>query len=244
MPLAQTVPDEVTALERWSEALVDIHARIAHRFRRVEVRERVRRYLAGLLARIERKHGWQLAEAMGEPDPHGVQRLLNEAVWDVDGVRDDLRAYVVEHLGDPTSGVLIVDETSFLKKGTRSCGVARQYCGLVGTTANAQVGVFLAYASNLGTAFIDRALYLPRPWTRDRASRGCGCSEGDPLRHQDHAGQAHAGPRLRRRSPGTLGRRGFLLWTFTRAPPVVGAAGAILRANDSKDNGRRGPGNP
>ena len=171
MPLVQTVPHEVTALERWSEALVDIHARIAHRFGRVEVRERVRRYLTGLLARIERKNGWQLAEAMGEPDPHGVQRLLNEAVWDADGVRDDLRAYVVEHLGDPTSGVLIVDETSFLKQGTRSCGVARQYCGTVGTTANAQVGVFLAYASNLGTAFIDRALYLPRPWTRDRARR-------------------------------------------------------------------------
>ena len=158
MALVQTVPDEVTTLEHWSESLVDLHARIAHRFRRVEVRERVRRYLAGLLARVERKNGWQLAEAIGETDPHGVQRLLNEATWEADGVRDDLRAYVVEHLGDPASGVLIVDETSFLKKGRHSCGVARQYCGTVGTTANAQVGVFLAYASDRGTAFIDRAL--------------------------------------------------------------------------------------
>src|SRR3712207_5771243 len=160
MARAQPIPDEVTALERWSAALLDIHARMAHRFRRVEVRARVRRYLASLLARVERKNGWQLAEVMGEAEPHGVQRLLNEATWDADGVRDDLRAYVVEHLGDVASGVLIVDETSFLKKGTHSCGVARQYCGTIGTTANAQVDVFLAYASDKGTAFIDRALYL------------------------------------------------------------------------------------
>ena len=168
MALTHTVPDEVTALEHWSEALVEVHARIAHRFRRVEVRERAKRYLAGLLARVERKNGWQLAEVMGETDPHGTQRLLNEASWDADGVRDDLRAYVLEHLGDPASGVLIVDESSFLKKGTHSCGVGRQYCGTVGMTANAQVGVFLAYTSVRGTAFVDRALYLPRSWTRDR----------------------------------------------------------------------------
>ncbi len=135
------------------------------------MRERARRYLGGLLARVERKNGWQLAEAMGEADPHGAQRLLNEATWDADDVRDDLRAYVIAHLGDAASGVLIVDETGFLKKGTRSCGVARQYCGTAGTTANAQVGVFLAYASDRGTAFLDRALYLPRAWTRDRARR-------------------------------------------------------------------------
>lgn len=175
MALAQTFPDtvtdELTALERWSEALVEVHGRIAHRFRRVEVRERAKRYLAGLLARVERKNGWQLAEVMGEADPHGAQRLLNEASWDADGVRDDLRAYVLEHLGDPASGVLIVDETGFLKKGTHSCGVARQYCGTVGMTANAQVGVFLAYNSVRGTAFVDRTLYLPRSWTRDRERR-------------------------------------------------------------------------
>ncbi len=171
MASEMAVAGEVAALERWSEALVEVHARVAHRFRRVEVRERAGRSLAGLLARVERKNGWPLAEAMGEADPHGVQRFLNEATWDADGVRDDLRAYVIEQLGDGASGVLIVDETGFLKKGTQSCGVARQYCGTAGATANAQVGVFLAYTSDRGTAFIDRARYLPRAWTRDRARR-------------------------------------------------------------------------
>jgi SRSO17 transposase len=156
-----------TTLTRWSEALADLHARIAHRFRRPEVRERVGRYLTGLLGRLERKNGWQLAEAVGEQEPRGVQRLLHGAVWDADAVRDDLRTYVVDHLGDAASGVLILDDTGFVKKGDQSCGVARQYTGTVGDTANAQVGVFLAYASTKGAAFIDRALYLPRSWTDD-----------------------------------------------------------------------------
>ncbi len=123
------------AIGQWSETLDDLVGRIAHRFRRVEVRERARRYLGGLLDRVERKNGWQLAEAIGESGPHGVQRLLNAALWDADGVRDDLREYVVEHLGDE-EGVLIVDETGFLKKGTQSCGVARQYTGTAGDTVN------------------------------------------------------------------------------------------------------------
>jgi SRSO17 transposase len=112
-----------------------------------------------------------LAEAIGEFGAKGVQRLLNAAAWDADGVRDDLRGYVVEHLGDNTSGILIVDETGFLKKGTKSCGVARQYTGTAGDTVNCQVGVFLAYASAHGTAFIDRALYLPREWIGERDRR-------------------------------------------------------------------------
>jgi SRSO17 transposase len=107
-------------------------------------------------------------EATGETDPQGVQRLLNSAKWDADAVRNDLRSYVVEHLGDEESGVLIVDETGFLKKGEKSCGVARQYTGTAGDTVNAQVGVFLAYASKKGAAFVDRALYLPKEWTNDR----------------------------------------------------------------------------
>ena len=166
---------EVAALDRWSVALNELQERIAHRFRRVEVRARVGRYLVGLLQRVERKNGWQLAEAIGEAGPQGVQRLLTAASWDADAVRDDLRAYVVEHLGDATSGVLIVDESGFLKKGARSCGVASQYSGTAGTTATAQVGVFLAYASDRGTAFLDRALYLPRAWVGDcerRAAAG------------------------------------------------------------------------
>ena len=149
----------------WAAGLTALRARIAGRFARPEVRARVRRYLGGLLGRVERKNGWQLAESIGEPGPQGVQRLLNAAAWDAEGVRDDLRAYVVEHLGDAASGVLILDETAFVKKGAKSCGVGTQYVGAVGGTANAQVGVFLAYASAKGTAFIDRALYLPRAWT-------------------------------------------------------------------------------
>jgi SRSO17 transposase len=154
-----------SALDRWCDTLADLHARIAHRFARAEVRERAKRYLAGLLSRVERKHGWQLAEAIGERQPRSVQRLLSAASWDADGVRDDLRAYVIDHLGDQASGVLILDDTGFVKQGDKSCGVARQSTGTVGTTANAQVGVFLAYASTKGAAFLDRALYLPRRWT-------------------------------------------------------------------------------
>lgn len=161
----------LVAISSWLEALDDVHRRIAHRFRRIEVRERLRRYLVGLLDQVERKNGWQLAEAIGEVGPQGVQRLLNAAMWDADGVRDDLRGYIVDHLGDAPSGVLIVDETGFLKQGTKSCGAARQYTGTAGDTVNAQVGVFLAYASAKGVAFIDRALYLPREWTSDPCRR-------------------------------------------------------------------------
>jgi SRSO17 transposase len=152
---------------QWVDAVTELHGRIAHRFARSEVRERARRYLVGLLERVERKNGWQLAEAIGEVGPRGVQRLLSAATWDADAVRDDLRAYVVDHLGDPASGVLIIDDTGFVKKGDKSCGVGRQYTGTVGAVANAQVGVFLAYASQQGAAFVDRALYLPRAWTAD-----------------------------------------------------------------------------
>lgn len=149
------------------DAVAQLHGRIASRFARSEVRERARRYLVGLLERVERKNGWQLAETIGEAGPRGVQRLLSAATWDAEEVRNDLRAYVVDHLGDQASGVLILDDTGFIKKGDKSCGVGRQYTGTVGDTANAQVGVFLAYASKKGAAFVDRALYLPRGWTDD-----------------------------------------------------------------------------
>jgi SRSO17 transposase len=157
-------------IEGWRAGLEALHARIGGRFRRSEVRERAGRYLAGLLERVERKNGWQLAERLGERHPRGVQRLLDAAQWDADAVRDDLRAYVVEHLGDER-GVLVVDETGFLKKGTKSVGVARQYSGTAGRTENCQVGVFLAYAGRGGRAFLDRALYLPRAWADAPARR-------------------------------------------------------------------------
>src|SRR5215217_4146630 len=128
------------AIERWSAHLEEVHARIAHRFLRPEVRARAYRYLSGLLADVRRKNSWQMAEAIGEARPRGVQHLLNDARWDPDAVRDDLREYVVEHLGDEKSGVLIVDETGFLKKGKKSVGVAPQYTGTAGKKENAQVG--------------------------------------------------------------------------------------------------------
>jgi SRSO17 transposase len=167
-----------SAVGWWSEGLEELHQRIAGRFSRSEASERVKRYFVGLLGRIERKNGWQLAEAIGETDPQGVQRLLNSAKWDADAVRDDLREYVVEHLVDEEGGVLIVDETGFLKKGEKSVGVAHQYTGTAGETVNCQVGVFLAYASKKGAAFVDRALYLPEEWAEDSHRRaGAGVPE-------------------------------------------------------------------
>jgi SRSO17 transposase len=167
----ETGGSELAAVERWPKALGELHARVAGRFLRPEVRERAYRYLAGLLGRVERKNSWQMAEAMGELGPQGAQRLLNAARWDAEAVRDDLRRYVACHLGDEESGMLIVDETGFLKKGEKSVGVARQYTGTAGKKENAQVGVFLAYSSEKGTAFIDRALYLPREWAEDTQRR-------------------------------------------------------------------------
>jgi SRSO17 transposase len=140
--------------------------RIGARFPRSETRDRVRAYLIGILGLVQRKNAWQLAEQIGDSDPFGVQYLMGRAEWDPDEVRDDLREYVVETLGDPEA-VLILDETGFLKKGTKSAGAARQYTGTAGRIENAQVGVFLAYASRSGAALLDRALYLPKEWTDD-----------------------------------------------------------------------------
>ena len=113
---AQAWVAEPQAIGGWSKALGELHRRIGHRFCRSEARERVKRYLVGLLGRVERKNGWQMAEAIGERDPQGVQRLLNSAKWDADGVRDDLRDYVVEQRGDPEA-VLVLDETGFVQEG-------------------------------------------------------------------------------------------------------------------------------
>ncbi len=141
---------------------------ISGRFARVEPRRRVGTYLRGLLAGLERKNGWTLAEHAGAVSPDGMQRLLRTADWDVDGVRDDLRGYVLAELGDAATGVFVVDETGFIKKGVRSAGVQRQYTGTTGKIDNCQLGVFLAYASSRGRALIDRELYLPTSWTEDR----------------------------------------------------------------------------
>ena len=159
-----------TALKQikdWTVELETLWEKVAPRFGRVEVRHRAGGFLQGLLSAAERKNGWQLAEQAGDTTPDGMQRLLNHARWDPDEVRDDLRDYVAEHLGDP-GGVLVVDETGFLKKGTKSAGVQRQYSGTAGRIENCQIGVFLAYASRHGQALVDRELYLPERWTTDR----------------------------------------------------------------------------
>ena len=161
------VLDEVAA---WGRGLGALHARIGARFRRAEPRRRVLAYLRGLTSPVERKNGWQLAEQAGEGTPDGRQRLLATADWDADAVRDDLRAYVVEQLGDP-GAVFVIDETGFLKKGTKSVGVQRQYSGTAGRIENCQIGVFLAYASPQGRTFLDRELYLPKEWAADEARR-------------------------------------------------------------------------
>jgi SRSO17 transposase len=154
----------------WTEDLEGLLARIGPRFARLEVRRRAGAYLRGLLGPVERKNGWQLAEAAGDARPDGMQDFLARMRWDADEVRDDLRAYVVEHLGD-AGAVLILDETGFVKKGVKSAGVQRQYSGTAGRIENCQIGVFLGYASRHGRALIDRALYLPESWAGDQGRR-------------------------------------------------------------------------
>jgi SRSO17 transposase len=139
----------------------------AGRFGRVEPRRTAAAFVTGLLAGIEVKTCWQLAEQAGHARPDAMQRLLYRAVWDADAVRDDLRQVVVDRFGDPDA-VLIVAETGDVKKGMHSVGVQRQYTGTAGRIENSQVGVFLAYASRHGRTLIDRRIYLPASWTEDR----------------------------------------------------------------------------
>jgi SRSO17 transposase len=139
---------------------------VAGRFARVETRRRARGLLLGLLADLPRKNCWTIAEHAGDDSPDGMQHLLNRASIDTDGLRDDLRDFVVEHLGDDDA-VLVGDETGDLKKGVSTVGVQRQYTGTAGRVENAQVAVYLTYASRHGHAMLDRELYLPKSWTAD-----------------------------------------------------------------------------
>jgi SRSO17 transposase len=167
VPVAPPSPPDAL---RWAEQLEQVAKRIGPRFLRSEPRRQALAYLQGLLSPVERKNSWQLAEQAGAPGPYRFQHLLGRAVWEADAVRDDLQAYVREHLSDP-EGVLIVDETGFLKKGEHSVGVQRQYSGTAGRIENCQIGVFLAYHGARGSAFLDRALYVPTEW-EDRQRRG------------------------------------------------------------------------
>ncbi|WP_406376974.1 IS701 family transposase [Streptomyces sp. NBC_00647] len=155
------------AVEIWNDELEELFLRTGHRFKRVEPRRRMRDYIRGLLGPVGRKNGWQLAEYAGHRTPDRLQRLLNGARWNADELRDDLQHYVAERLGEP-DGILVLDDTGFLKKGTTSAGVQRQYSGTAGRTENCQIGVFAAYATTRGRALVDRELYLPKSWTDDR----------------------------------------------------------------------------
>jgi SRSO17 transposase len=168
-------------LDRWRQEFDELMLRVGARFARVEPRRRMASFVRGLLAGLSRVNCWSIAEHAGEGGPRGMQRLLSAAVWDEAGVRDDLRGYVLEHFADP-GAVLVVDETGDLKKGTATVGTQRQYTGTAGRTENAQVAVYLAYAAPAGSAFIDRALYLPRSWTGDPARcRAAGVPEDTPF---------------------------------------------------------------
>jgi SRSO17 transposase len=179
-----TLDDRAVAAEasvdpaRWPEIFDELMGRIAGRFGRVEPRRRARAFVLGLLSGLPRKNCWSIAEYAGDQTPGGMQHLLGRARWDADAVRDDLRAYLTERLGDP-GAVLVVDETGDVKKGTATAGVQRQYTGTAGRTENAQVAVYLAYVAPAGHALIDRELYLPRSWIADPGRcRAAGIPEG------------------------------------------------------------------
>jgi len=161
---------ELEEVERWGGELRVLQTQLSPYFARSEPRQRAIAYLRGLLSDIPRKNGWQLAEQAGERTPDGMQRLLSSSTWSADALRDELQRYVREQLSD-ADAVLVVDETGFLKKGSKSVGVKRQYSGTAGRVENCQIGVFLAYASARGHGLIDRELYLPQEWAEDRSRR-------------------------------------------------------------------------
>ena len=167
--LVETPVPELTLLDvqAWRVYWAEIERRIGTVFARAETRTRAMAYLAGLLSPAERKNSWQLAEISGNQNPYGFQHLLGRADWDPEELRDRLHAYVTAYLHAPDA-VGVIDETGFLKKGTHSAGVARQYSGTAGRIENSQIDVFLAYASRYGHTLLDRELYLPAVWTGDR----------------------------------------------------------------------------
>lgn len=188
MVLASAGVDEAE-IQRWTDGLEEISARLGPHFARRDACQRARQYLQALLSPVERKNGWQLAEIAGDHTPYAMQHLLGRAVWAADQVRDVLHGYVVAHLG-AAEGMLILDETSFPKKGSKSAGVSRQYCGSLGKRENCQVGVLLAYAGPGGCAFLDRELYLPKAWTEDRQrQQAAGIPDGVPFRTKPEIGR-------------------------------------------------------
>jgi SRSO17 transposase len=169
-------PDSAPAqAAAWTTDLQAVLATLGRHFPRAEARTHLGAYFTGLLSPLERKNGWQLAEQAGDATPYALQHLLDRAKWDADAVCADLQAYVRTHLADPR-GVLVIDETSFLKKGSHSVGVGIQYSGITGKVENCQVGVFLVYVGPCGQTFYDRALYVPRDWAADGQGFGAACA--------------------------------------------------------------------
>ena len=199
-PSSCSSPEEV-----WTNLFDSLCERIGPCFARTETRERVKAYLRGLLSPIECKNGWQLAEEAGLPTPYAMQYLLNRAVWDSDEVRDQLQAYVREMIAGP-DGMLVIDETGFLKKGKKSVGVQRQYSGTAGRIENCQIGVFLTYASQGNHTLVDRELYLPRELdARCRALSSSGCARRGRLCDKTGTGGTHALADPRRWTEGIVG---------------------------------------
>jgi SRSO17 transposase len=169
-----TIGDEIRPslqdMGRWTLQLQHLHQRLAPRFARPEPRRHALLYLQAVLSEIARKNSWQVAEHARQARPYGMQRLLSRAVWDEDGVRDDLRCYVLEQLGpaDGAGAIAVLDESGFPKRGTKSAGVNKEHCGATGRVENCQVGVFLSYVTPRGHALIDRDLSLPEDWLTDR----------------------------------------------------------------------------
>ena len=232
----------------WVAGLDDMMARIAPRFGRVEPRRRARGYLLGLLSPLAGKNSWTIAEAAGDDTPDGMQRLLNEYRWDADAVRDDLRGYVAEHLA-ADDGVLIVDETGFLKKGVKSAGVQRQYSGTAGRVENCQLGVFLAYASSKGRALVEPGTVPARTVVHRPAATGRGrYRRGRDVRDEAGPGVADARPHHRRRPTGPVGNRGRGLRQGREVPGLAATPPHRLRprrglqsAHPHPGAGRRAP---
>lgn len=177
-------------IEQWADEFAAFHGRFAHLFSRSESREQSFKYLRGLLSPAERKNSWQMAEIVGEARPDGMQRLLYRSPWDAESARDILQGFIRDEFGDP-EGIFVVDETGFLKKGTASVGVKRQYSGTAGKIENCQIGTFLGYATRYGQVFLDRRLFLPEDWCQD-PDRRAKANVPEEVRFQTKPQQAEA----------------------------------------------------
>ena len=245
---------------RWLGIFDELMLGIGNRFRRVEPRRRARAFVLGLLAGLPRANCWSIAEHAGDASPAGMQHLLSRACWDADGVRDDICGYVVGHLGDP-DGMLVVDETGDVKKGTATAGVQRQYTGTAGRIETARVAVYLTYGGRGGHALIDRELYLPQSWLSDRSRcAAAGIPEGTAfatkpelaLRMINRALDAGApagwvaGDEVYGAGPGLragLEERGVsYVLAVAKSHPVATAAGALRAGTRSPRSCRPGPG--